>query len=282
MGYSPGMNNTTANPWQNWVGRSVLRHDVVSQRLVAQLRSTLSPFLFGDDHAIPPGLHWALAPATPAMNELSDDGTETHGLVPPQIDLPRRMWAGGTIETFGDLAEGRQVSRRSTLSDIHERSGRSGRLCLISITHEIMQQDQLMLRERQDLVFREPGAPREPAPGEPWQTDLLWRIDLTPQLLFRFSAITFNGHRIHYDQPYAVATEGYAGLVVHGPLQAAILLNQTATVLGRAPRRFDYRCVSPLIAGQIADVESRKSDVGVAARIRNAAGIITCEAAAQR
>jgi 3-methylfumaryl-CoA hydratase len=108
----------------------------------------------------------------------------------------------------------------------------------------------------------------------------MWRVDMTPQLLFRFSAFTFNGHRIHYDYPYAVNEEGYDGLVVHGPLQAALVLNQISTVLGHVPRRFDYRCVAPLIAGQTTDVETRREGQAIVARIRNAAGITTIEATA--
>lgn len=272
--YSGGM----TNDFQDWIGRRASRHDGVTQRLIDAWRAMLSPHLFtGPGFA---GLHWALAPPLPEARDLGPDGAERKGAFLPPIPLPRRMWAGGAIESFAPFSVGGRIERHSTLSDLKWREGRSGRLCLASISHEFLCEGSLCVRERQDLVFREPASATEPAPSPPRDADLVWRVDLTPVLLFRFSALTFNSHRIHYDHPYAVETEGYAGLVTHGPLQAALLFNQAACLLGHVPRRFDYRCVAPLIAGQHCEAASRRDGHGCAGWIRDSAGVITCEATA--
>lgn len=162
------------------------------------------------------------------------------------------------------------------------RQGKTGRLVLLSVLHEFTAEGESLLRERQDLVFRG-GRPKlsEPAAEESLPPpDLEWKVEASAPLLFRFSALTFNAHRIHYDHPYAVQHEGYAGLVVHGPLQAALLLNQSAVLLGKLPARFDYRCTAPLIAGQTIRVASHRTQAGAAGRIIDGDGIVTIESTA--
>lgn len=237
--------------FEDWIGRSVVREDIVTPRLLAEYRATMTPFLkqTSDPQECPPGFHWGVAPATPLASETGPDGAEAKGLFLPPIPLPRRMWAGGSIETFGPIRLGQALRRTSTLSDIKFREGRTGPLYLLSITHEINDQTGLLIRERQDLVYRD-GAPKSAAPQAATAAphELSWTVDPTALLLFRFSAFTFNGHRIHFDPRYA-AEEGYPGLVVHGPMQAALMLNLAATALGHVPQRFDYRCVAPLFGG---------------------------------
>lgn len=264
-----------------WLGRQVTRSDTVTGRLVNEFHATLAPFLFEppSENEAPPGFHWALAPAIPAVTELGPDGAEAKGIFLPPIPLPRRMWAGGSVESFVPIRIGMDVIRTSTISDIRMRDGKSGTLCLVSITHELRAGATLLLRERQDLLFRE-GGPREIRPQgqrEAAPAELEWKVELSASLLFRFSAITFNGHRIHYDRPYAVDQEGYAGLVVHGPLQAALLMNQSAALLKRMPARFDYRCTAPLIAGQSAAVVSGRDTQGIRGFITDQNGTITIE-----
>ena len=235
----------------HWIGRSVTREDVAAERLLAEYRATMAPHLFdppSTDHC-PPGFHWGLAPATPAADETGPDGAERKGLFLPPVALPRRMWAGGSIETLQPIRAGERVSRRSEIADIRFKRGSGGKMCVLSIRHDIAGAAGLLLRERQDLVFREaasavlapPVVGTSAAPPD-------WIVEASPLLLFRFSAFTFNGHRIHYDAPYA-AEEGYPGLLVHGPLQAALMLNLAATRAGHVPRRFDYRCLAPLYGG---------------------------------
>ncbi|MCA3555984.1 MaoC family dehydratase N-terminal domain-containing protein [Aestuariivirga sp.] len=235
--------------FRNWIGRSVTRGDMLTRRLYDEFRATMGPCLFeaGEDIA-PPGLHFGLAPVTPGAGETGPDGAELKGLFLPPIAQTRRMWAGGSIESFRPLRHGAAVVRTSAITGIQQKHGKSGAFCLVSVTHDIGDGGGPAIRERQDLVFRDPPRHAAPAPGpaEPLAAD--WQVDATPLLLFRFSAFTFNGHRIHYDRRHAEA-EGYPNLVVHGPLQASLMLNLAAGRLGHVPRRFDYRCLAPLFAG---------------------------------
>ena len=264
-----------------WLGRHVTRFDTVTRRLVSEFHATLAPFLFepSNESEIPPGLHWALAPAIPTGTDLGPDGAEAKGIFLPPIPLPRRMWAGGSIESFVPICIGMDVTRTSTISDLKTRDGRTGKLCFVSITHELRAGDTLLLRERQDLLFREGGltVPQPNGQREAGSADLEWKVELSVPLLFRFSAVTFNGHRIHYDRSYAMEQEGYGGLMVHGPLQAALLMNQSAVLTGRTSPRFDYRCTAPLIAGQTASVASSRDAQSVRGCIVDQIGTVTIE-----
>jgi len=259
--------------FRDWIGRGLVRHDVATARLLAEYRATLGPWLFETTPDVcPPGFHFALAPAIPGIEDTGPDGAERKGLFLPPIALPRRMWAGGSIETLRPIHEGEAVTRSSVISDIRFKEGASGPLCLVSIIHEITGTEGLALRERQDLVFREAGARAEGAgPDQPVAAG--WLVDGSPLLLFRFSALTFNGHRIHYDFAYA-ASEGYPGLLVHGPLQAALMLNLAGARLGHVPRRFDYRCLAPLYDGRFGVTWDAASGT---ARILRSDGVVTAE-----
>lgn len=270
-----------ADSFGSWIGKSVSFEDVVTERLIDEFRATFAPHVFKPENVneAPPGLHWCIALPIHDIAKLGPDGAEAKGTFLPPVPLPRRMWAGGKIETFAPLRLHDKVSRTSTISDVKNRDGKAGAMCFVSVTHEIKANGILAIRERHDILFRE--ASREPlrsqAPEVPLSGDLEWQVDATPLLLFRFSAITFNSHRIHYDLPYAQGTEGYASLLVHGPMQAALTLNQMAVLRGAVPKSFDYRCVSPLIAGQTFKVASTKQGK---AKIANAAGVFTIEAEA--
>jgi 3-methylfumaryl-CoA hydratase len=237
--------------FEDWIGRSVTRMDVVTERLLAEYRATLSPHLFEtSEYVCPPGFHFGLAPTMPSMQGTGPDGAERKGLFLPPIELPRRMWAGGSIETIRPLRLGDKVRRHSRIADIRFKRGSSGELCLVSIMHEISDQDGLAIRERQDLVFREAASESSP-PAEAAEDGSIaaeMTVEASALLLFRFSAFTFNGHRIHYDLAHAAA-EGYPNLLVHGPLQAALMLNLAARRLGGTPRQFVYRCLAPLYGG---------------------------------
>lgn len=258
-----------------WAGRSVTRHDVATPRLLAEYRATLSPFLFDADTAIcPPGFHFGLAPATPGTEDTGPDGAERKGLFLPPLPLPRRMWAGGSIRTLRPLREGARITRTASLADIRVRQGSSGQLCLVSIDHAIADEHGLAIAERQELVFRAASpVPVPPAgPARPLAAD--WQVEGTPLLLFRFSAFTFNGHRIHYDLSHC-AEEGYPGLLVHGPMQAALMLNLAASRLGAVPDQFGYRCLAPLYGGSSFGVAWDGEARSV--RIIRSDGVITAE-----
>lgn len=268
--------------FETWIGRSVVRDDTVTPRLVAEYRATLAPHLFetGDLDVCPPGFHWALAPAIPLSSDTSHDGSEQKGDFLPPIPLPRRMWAGGAVETLKPIRIGMAVRRTSTVADIKYREGRAGRLYVVSVRHNIDAEGEPAVIERQDLVFRE-GAPKavsETSPPLPPDART-WAVDATALLLFRFSAFTFNGHRIHYDAHYA-AQEGYPGLVVHGPMQAALMLNMAAACQGQMPQRFDYRCVAPLFSGHEFTVAADSVVPHAHVRIIRHDGVTTAEAQA--
>lgn len=235
--------------FDQWIGKRQVRHDTATARLLAEYRATLGPWLFeiAPDIA-PPGFHFGLAPATPDLKGTAADGSEAGGGFLPPLPYPHRMWAGGTIESLAGIRLGAAITRNSTVANLSHRHGQSGPLVLVTIDHEVRADGIICVRERQDLVFR--GGHTQPAQGR--KDDMIpqrsWTVPATPLLLFRFSAFTFNGLRIHYDEAFC-RHEGYAGLLVHGPLQAALMLNLISSVNGTIPARFDYRCVAPLVGG---------------------------------
>lgn len=252
-----------AKPFAAWIGRRTEADDIVTDRLVSSFRAIFEPHLAPVvDGDAPLGLHWCLSPATAPMSELGPDGHPARHRDLPPVPQPRRMWAGGSVETFDALRLGDRVTRASTIADIARKQGRSGELWFVCVDHEYATPRGLAVRERTDLVFREATKPLsaanprsardEPGPSRPFGRS--WVVETQSTLLFRYSAITFNGHRIHYDLPYATEVEGYRGLVVHGPIQATLLLNLAAIERGDAPRRFDFRGLSPAIAGDALSV----------------------------
>ena len=247
---------------RGWIGRTREVEDMVTPRLVAEYRATLAPHLapVGSGEA-PLALHWCLGPETPAADSLGPDGHAAKGGFLPPVPLPRRMWAGGEVETLAPLRIGDRVVRRETVADVAVKVGRTGTLCFVTVRHDYETERGLAIRDRQDIVYREASRPGDAAPASkpaPAEDDAAWSVEADPVLLFRYSAMTFNGHRFHYDQPYATQVEGYAGLVVHGPMQASLLLNLAAARLGRVPARFRYRGVAPMIAGSRFAVAGRR------------------------
>ena len=248
------MNVNDLEPLKAWLGRREECEAVLTPEMLAAYRATLAPHLWESEGHAPPGLHWCLAP-TPAlatMAELDVDGHPQRGGFLPPVPLPRRMWAGGEVETLAPLPIGEVIQRVSTITDIRFKEGRSGNLCFVTVEHQLSCGGVLAIRERQDIVYREPavGGSSTPTGGAIREGDRNISVATPPALLFRYSALTFNAHRIHYDLPYATGEEGYAGLVVHGPLQASLLFNLASSQAGRVPSRFAYRGLAPLIAGR--------------------------------
>ncbi len=272
---------------KGWIGRAMEVEDLLTPRLVAEYRATFDPHLVAvPDGDAPLGMNWCLAPAIAPMDELGEDGHPARGGFLPPVPLPRRMWAGGAVEHHAPLRVGDRVVRRSSVEDVTFKEGRSGPLCFVTVRHAYATDRGPALSERHDIVYRgadaSPGPaskPAEPRPaGATRPSDLTWRVDASPVLLFRYSAMTFNGHRIHYDQPYVTGVEGYAGLVVHGPIQGTLCLNLVATLLGAAPARFRFRNLSPLVAGTPFEVSAaRRPDGSVACWTRAADGRICME-----
>lgn len=251
------MDTVGESAFADWMGRRSEAEDFVTPRLVAAFRATFGHCLaqVGEGEA-PLGIQWCLAPAIAPMEALGADGHPAKNRDLPPIPLPRRMWAGGRIDYHGPIRLGDRVRRQSTIGSITRKQGRSGLLWFVAVHHDYVTPRGLAIRERHDIVYREAAKKRDSGSAKPDGSAAFdppvegaWVVETAPTLLFRYSALTFNGHRIHYDADYARHEEGYAGLVVHGPLQATLLYNLVAAGMGRAPAQFDYRGLSPAIAG---------------------------------
>ena len=258
--------------------------DLITPRLVAEYQATLGPNLAAvSSGEAPLALHWCLAPPITPLSAVGADGHAAKGEFLPPVPLPRRMWAGGSVAWHAPLRGGDQVRRRSVIADVTVKEGRSGTLCFVAVDHEYSTERGLALTERHDIVYREAatgGGKTAPAAAaqEARPADLTWTVEATPTLLFRYSAMTFNGHRIHYDAPYVTGIEGYPGLIVHGPLQASLMFNLAATLGGRPPASFRYRGLSPLFSGGSFAVRGRRdSDGRILCWTENAAGTICME-----
>lgn len=230
----------------SWIGRAERQTDILSPTVVRGLAALVQP---KPVRSVPLTVHWCLAPAIAGLDETGADGHPRRGGFLPPVPLPKRMWAGGEVMFDGEICVGDAIERRSRIRDVAFKQGRSGPLCLVAVDHEIWREARCLVRERQDIVYLGPGplgaAPAAPPPVPDVRSD----VAVTPELLFRYSALTANSHRIHYDRHYAQEREAYSGLVVHGPLQAALLANFAEETLGASIASFSYRAISPLTDG---------------------------------
>ena len=241
---------------RQWIGRTQEASEVVTAQVVKALRATLSQEIGEPEEgdAAPLTVHWCLAQPVSAMSQIGPDGHPVRGGFLPPVPLPRRMWAGGELEILEPLHVGDHQTRTSRIADVTVKTGSSGLLCFVSVEHVIRSPRGVAVRERQDLVYRDlasgrPASSEKASPPPPRAQFRETRIS-DPVLLFRYSALTFNAHRIHYDRDYATRIEGYPGLVVHGPLQAAFMIEMAARLRGgRPPAKFTYRGVRPLFEG---------------------------------
>ena len=252
---SNGSNGLDLDALKAWIGRQDTAADIVTPRLEASLRAVFDrePGEPAVGDPATPTIHWCLTPAIVRMSELGEDGHPRRGDFLPPVPLPRRMWAGGELTMTAPLQVGDTVTRQSRIEAIEAKTGRSGPLCFVTVRHRYSTERGPAIEERQDIVYRaespaEASAPATPGSAPP-EAERQRSFFCDPVLLFRYSALTFNGHRIHYDRDYAMHREGYPGLVVHGPLQAAALIGFAAEVRGAVPRTFSFRGVSPLIGG---------------------------------
>ncbi|WP_368904495.1 FAS1-like dehydratase domain-containing protein [Taklimakanibacter lacteus] len=261
--------------------------DLITDRLAQSFRAIFEPHLAplaeGD---APLGIHWCLSPAIAPMAALGEDGHPAKNLHLPPVPSPRRMWAGGAIEHHDALRVGDQTRRVSTIGDINRKIGRSGELWFVTVNHDYETRRGLAIRERHEIVYREAARPSSTpvvahdAPTDARPRDRSWTIAMPPTLLFRYSAVSFNGHRIHYDHPYATGVEFYDGLVVHGPLQATLLLNLASIQLGAPPRRFSCRGLVAAIAGKALEVCAAATGDDISLWTQGPGGTIHMEAKA--
>lgn len=268
---------------KTWIGKTRESLDVISPRLANSLAAVLdeAPALEEGDRP-PAGIHWCLSPDIAPMSSLGPDGHPTRGDFLPPVPLPRRMWAGGELVFSGEFRVGDEVIRRSRIADIALKAGRSGTLCFVTVTHDYLGPRGLVLNERHDIVYRPLGPSAERRPSEIPLPEPVQRhvVDASPVLLARYSAVTFNGHRIHYDRDYCQREEGYPGLLVHGPLQATFLLRLAGRMNGgHPPNQFTFRGVSPLFDGGRFSVNAGQANNKREFWIRSSEGKLTMRAA---
>ena len=240
-------------PLRAWIGRSERRSDTVTAAPLAGLAATLDRI---DDpepqpgDALPPLAHWLYFLPQAAQREIGADGHARRGGFLPPVPLPRRMWAGGRLRFERPLCVGDEIERRSTITKVDAKHGRSGALVFVTVRHEIADARGVAISEEHDIVYRDHPQTATPAPAAaPAPTGEAFSRAIVPDpvLLFRYSALTFNGHRIHYDRPYATEVEGYPGLIVHGPLIATLLVDLVRRELPDARiRGFAFKAASPL------------------------------------
>ena len=245
---------------RGWIGREDKAQELLTEELVRRFRATLG---LADTTTPPRLIHLCLAPPVVPNAATGPDGHPARGGFLPPIPLPNRMWAGGDFTFHGDPQVGELITRHSSIRDVVLKSGRSGPLCFVTVDHRISAGGRRLVEERQDIVYRAASpraAPAEAAAPGAYRED----ADGAPLVLFRYSALPFNGHRIHYDHPYATQVEGYPGLVVHGPLQATWLYHYAARLRnGAPPARFGFRSHAPLFDSDRITLNARERAEGL-------------------
>ncbi|OZI66184.1 FAS1-like dehydratase domain-containing protein [Bordetella genomosp. 11] len=258
-----------AAPLEDWLDKTETVQDLITPFPLAALAATLErPDPRG---LVPPLWHWMyFLPVTP-MSEVGPDGHARRGGFLPPVPLPRRMWAGGRLTFHAPLREGERATRTSTIAHIEDKTGRSGRLVFVTVQHRYAVDGETRIEEEHDIVYRDASPPsaaaaagsaQRPAPapqGEAWSRT----VHPDPVLLFRYSALTFNSHRIHYDHPYVTGEESYPGLIVHGPLIATLLVDLVHRQLPDARLRgFAFRAMRPCFAGNALTVCGKPGSEG--------------------
>lgn len=233
-----------------WIGRTEEHVDTLRAQPVQFMQATIGQEVsLTEGDALPPLWHWLYFLEAKSAHKLGRDGHPKKGGFLPPVSLPRRMWAGGRFQFLETIPVGAEVTKRSTIKDIVEKSGRTGELCFVTVQHELIYQGRVAVIEEHDIVYREDPSPDAPKPKPllaPSDSDVSELIQPTQVMLFRYSALTFNGHRIHYDVDYARQVEGYDGLVFHGPLTATLLVDLASRHFGQPPTKFEFRGLAPI------------------------------------
>ena len=251
---------------RQWIGREERSDDIVTPAPLKGLTATLdrddAPQRPGD--AVPPCWHWLYFLPMHRQSEIGPDGHAKRGGFLPPVPLPRRMWAGSRVEFPGQLQVGQALTRVSRIADVSLKEGRTGPLVFVKVRHEISGDGRLAVVDEHQIVYRDLAGAGEAAPAPvAAPRDEHWSRGIVPDdvLLFRYSALTFNGHRIHYDRRYVTEVEGYPGLIVHGPLIATLLLDLLRRERPEAAvKTFSFRAVKPLF--DIAPFEVCGRDAG--------------------
>jgi len=247
------------------IGRTERKTAVIAAERVSAMANLLDLHaLPGSGGALPPAWHWLFFNPFVRRRELGVDGHPQRGGFLPDVKLPRRMWAGGRLAYLAPVPIGATVERESEIADVSAKSGRAGQLVFVTVRHRIFHAGTLCVEEEQDIVYREAPAADTPPPKPQLAPDhAQWSEPVTPDpvLLFRYSALTYNGHRIHYDRPYATGEEGYRDLVVHGPLISTLLHGLAERCRPKTRlRRFEFRAMAPLFVDRGFTIEAAQDE----------------------
>ena len=266
------MNTDNFERLREWIGKTESRNDLATAWPVAALSATLDrddpPPQIGD--ALPPAWHWLYFLEAKPASELGPDGHPRRGGFLPPVPLPRRMWAGGRIEFLQPVRIGDAIRRDSEIMKVESKHGRSGSLVFVTVRHTISANNVVAIQEEHDIVYRDAAkAGDPPPPGKPAPQAAAWQRNVVgdPVTLFRYSALTFNGHRIHYDLEYVRNEEHYPGLIVHGPLQTTLLLDLCRRHEQRPVRKLDYRALHPVFHTERFTVNGNLSADGASAEL---------------
>ena len=238
---------------RKWIGKIDNVTDYVTPIVEQRYRATLNMDIGNpkDGDPVTSGLHWMLGWNLVKNDELGVDSHPALGEFLPPVPLPRRMWAGSEIKVLKPIRVGDKVIKQSTVADIQVKEGRTGLLCFVTAEYNFLVNDEVTINEKHNIVYRDiskSGGGSGYSKDIPEKADLSEKIFMHPTILFRYSAIGFVGHRIHYDHPYTVNEENYPGLIVHGPLQATYLLRAAEKLMGKPVKSFTHKVMAPVFA----------------------------------
>ncbi|MGA0032491.1 MAG: FAS1-like dehydratase domain-containing protein [Burkholderiales bacterium] len=264
---------------RSWIGKKEIRDDIAAAWPIAALAATLDrrDTFPQTGEAIPHSGHWLYFLETAPGSELGHDGHPKRGGFLPPVPLPRRMWAGGRIDFRQPVCVGATLRRESEVMSVDAKSGKSGNLVFVMVRHTLTADGTVAIVEEHDIVYRDAAAPgTAPPPGKPAPQTAAWRreVETNQATLFRYSALIFNAHRIHYDIDYCRDVEGYPGLIVHGPLQTTLLLDLCRRHDPRPVRTLDYRATHPVFHQETFSVNGQPAADGNSVELwtANAAG----------
>ena len=252
---------------RKWIGKIDNVTDYVTPIVEQRYRATLNMDIGNpkDGEPVTSGLHWMLGWNLVKNDELGVDSHPALGEFLPPVPLPRRMWAGSEIKVLKPIRVGDKVIKQSTVADIQVKEGRTGLLCFVTAEYNFLVNDEVTINEKHNIVYRDiskSGGGSGYSKVIPEKADLSEKIFMHPTILFRYSAIGFVGHRIHYDHPYTVNEENYPGLIVHGPLQATYLLRAAEKLMGKPVKSFTHKVMAPVFADSEYMVGVDKMDDG--------------------
>jgi len=252
---------------RKWIGKIDNVTDYVTPIVEQRYRATLNMDIGNpkDGEPVTSGLHWMLGWNLVKNDELGVDSHPALGEFLPPVPLPRRMWAGSEIKVLKPIRVGDKVVKQSTVADIQVKEGRTGLLCFVTAEYNFLVNDEVTINEKHNIVYRDiskSGGGSGYSKEIPEKADLSEKIFMHPTILFRYSAIGFVGHRIHYDHPYTVNEENYPGLIVHGPLQATYLLRAAEKLMGKQVKSFTHKVMAPVFADSEYMVGVDKMDNG--------------------